>query len=93
MIAPSFFVVSFGIFEMIIGILFLIPGKEKLAMKLFIFHIFTTGLPLLLLGKSVWQKLLVPTLEGQYIIKNIALVSCALNILSLVPKETKQITQ
>lgn len=90
MISPDFFVVSFGIFEVIIGLLFIIPGKETWAKRLFYFHIATTALPLLVLTKSVWQKLLVPTLEGQYIIKNLALVSCVLNILSSVPKDLRE---
>jgi uncharacterized membrane protein YphA (DoxX/SURF4 family) len=80
--SPGVFVVVFGIIEVIIGILFLIPGKEKLASWLFFFHMLTTTLPLFFLGASVWQKIFVPTLEGQYIIKNLALISCALNVLS-----------
>lgn len=88
MISPEFFLVAFGIFEVLIGILFLIPGREKIASRLFYAHIIMTGGPLLFLKQSAWQKfLLVPTLEGQYIIKNLALVSCVLNIVSSVPKE------
>ncbi len=91
MISPSFFVVSFGIFEVLIGILFIIPGREKIASRLFYVHIITTAGPLFFLKNSVWQKfLLVPTLEGQYIIKNLALVSCVLNIVSSVPREFRE---
>ncbi len=89
MIAPAFFVVGFGFLEVLLGILFLIPGKERLATKLFFFHIFTTALPLVFLLGSVWQKFMVPTLEGQYIIKNLALVACVLNILSSVPRDVR----
>lgn len=89
MVSPEFFVVTFGIFEVIIGILFLIPGREKLVMKFFVAHMLMTFLPLLLLYKITWKKFLIPTLEGQYIIKNLALIACALNILSIVPKELK----
>lgn len=88
MVSPEFFVVAFGIFEVLIGGLFLIPGKEKLASRMFYVHIVTTAGPLFFLKGAVWQKfLLVPTLEGQYIIKNLALVACVLNIISSVPKE------
>ncbi|MFZ2523655.1 MAG: hypothetical protein WAW92_04705 [Minisyncoccia bacterium] len=90
LISPDFFVVSFGLFEVIIGILFILPGKEKWAVRLFFAHIITTSLPLFFLANSVWQKLLVPTLEGQYIIKNLALIACALNIMSSVPREFRK---
>ncbi len=76
----SNFVVLFGLFEVIIGILFLIPNKERWATYAFVFHIVTTGLPLLFLGSSVWSDPFVPTLEGQYIIKNLALIACVLTI-------------
>ena len=89
MIAPAFFVVGFGFFEVLLGVLFLIPGKEKIVAKLFFFHMFTTALPLVFLTGSAWQKFMVPTLEGQYIIKNLALVACVLNILSSVPRDVR----
>jgi uncharacterized membrane protein YkgB len=38
------------------------------------------ALPLFLLPQITWQKFLVPTLEGQYIIKNLAIISLALVI-------------
>ncbi len=75
----SSFIVLFGLFEMLIGILFVIPGKEKYALILFFIHIITTVLPIFIMSE-VWVKFLVPTLEGQYIIKNIALIACALTI-------------
>ena len=73
------FIVLFGLFEMIIGILFFIPKFEKFAVTLFGIHMFTTVLPLFMVS-GLWQKMFVPTLEGQYIIKNLALVVCALTI-------------
>jgi uncharacterized membrane protein YkgB len=75
----SSFIVLFGLFEMIIGILFFIPRFEKVATGLFGLHIFTTVLPLFVIGE-IWTKFGVPTIEGQYIIKNLALVVCAMNI-------------
>ncbi len=77
---PGLFVILFGVFEVIIGILFLIPGKEKWAVWAFGLHMITTTLPLFFLGASVWSSAFVPTLEGQYVIKNIALIACALHI-------------
>ncbi len=75
----SSFIVLFGLFEMVIGILFFIPRFEKIATGLFALHIFTTVLPLFVIGE-IWTKFGVPTIEGQYIIKNLALIVCALNI-------------
>ena len=83
--SPSVFVIIFGVFEVIIGILFIIPGKERWALWAFGVHMVTTTLPLFFLQASVWQHIFVPTLEGQYIIKNIALMACATTILASLP--------
>lgn len=85
--SPGLFVIVFGIIEVIIGILFLIPGKEKIALWLFFLHMVTTTLPLFFLKTSVWSGVFVPTLEGQYVIKNIALIACALSIWTVIPKK------
>lgn len=75
---------SFSIFlgsaEMLIGILFLFRKTEKLALYLLIPHMFTTFLPLLMLPAIAWQSALVPTIEGQYIIKNLVIVALAASI-------------
>jgi uncharacterized membrane protein YkgB len=36
--------------------------------------------PLVILPNETWQKTLVPTLEGQYIIKNLVIIALALVI-------------
>ncbi len=86
MSAPVF-VVLFGILEVVIGILFIIPGKEKWAIYIFFAHMITTTLPLFFLKESVWKHIFVPTLEGQYIIKNLALIACALTIWASLPQD------
>ena len=73
---PGFFVV-FGLYEMIIGILFLSRRLERVAMALLIPHMIMTVMPLWILPDIAWQAPLTPTLEGQYIIKNLALVALA----------------
>ncbi len=78
----SQFIVGFGIFEMIIGITFLIPRLERLAMALLIPHMITTVLPLFLLPSITWEAPFLPTMEGQYIIKNLAIIALALGIAS-----------
>ena|SRR3989338_10842575 len=74
------FIIFFGIFEMVIGILFLIPKAEKLAILLFCVHFVMIIMPLLILPQTTWQGFLTPTLEGQYIIKNILLLSVVVSI-------------
>ncbi len=83
------FLILFGIFEVVIGILFIIPGLERPAIVLFFVHMITTTLPLFLLGGEVWTQTLVPTLEGQYIIKNLALMACTFTIWSIIPSHNK----
>lgn len=76
------FIVLFGIFEVIIGILFLFPKLDRLSIPLFVFHMITTGMVLVLLPAAAWSAPFVPTLEGQYVIKNIALIALVINIAS-----------
>jgi uncharacterized membrane protein YkgB len=77
------FVILFGIFEVIIGILFLLPifikkldtkKFTKITKLIFAFHMVTTFMPLVILPYAVFTGPLVPTLEGQYIVKNLALI-------------------
>lgn len=77
------FIILFGIFEIIIGIMFIVPGLERWASVLFFLHIIMTALPLFLLPE-VWTHIFVPTLEGQYIIKNLALIACVITIYSSI---------
>lgn len=81
-IAPDAFLFTFGIIEVLIGILFLIPHFERLATFALVLHLVTTVMPLFLLPQIAWSGFLVPTLEGQYIIKNILLVALAIVIFS-----------
>ncbi len=74
------FIVFFGIFEMTIGIAFLIPHIERFAIALLIPHMITTFLPLIFLQSITWHGFLTPTLEGQYIIKNLIVIALAIGI-------------
>ncbi|MEX2054710.1 MAG: hypothetical protein WD972_00875 [Candidatus Andersenbacteria bacterium] len=76
------FILFLGLFEMIIGVAFLIPGLERLAVVLLIPHMITTTMPLILLPAIAWQAPLVPTLEGQYIIKNLLIIALALGLVA-----------
>lgn len=75
------FIVVFGVFEMIIGILFIIPHLERLGIFLLTIHFIAIFMPLFILPQITWQSFMTPTLEGQYIIKNILLIALALVVL------------
>ncbi len=74
------FMILFGLFEALIGILFLIKGAERLSIALLAIHMVTTFLPLVMLRQETWSGFFVPTLEGQYIIKNLLIISAAVVI-------------
>lgn len=71
------FYTGFALFEMAIGIAFLLKGLERLAIFLVGMHLVVTVLPLFVLPDIAWNGILVPTLEGQYIIKNVLIASLA----------------
>lgn len=79
---PQTFNAAFGVFEMIVGIMALIPKLERVTFLLLAFHLCTTVMPLFLLPEITWQQQFVPTLTGQYIMKNLALVSLGMMLLA-----------
>ncbi len=74
------FIIGFAIYEMLIGVFFLIPGLERLAIALLVPHLVMTALPLILLPSLTWTGLFVPTLEGQYIVKNLLIIALAFGL-------------
>lgn len=76
------FMILFGLFECMIGLLFIIPRLERVVLPLLLLHMVVTGMPLILLPMITWSGFLVPTMEGQYIIKNIALVAAAMGVMA-----------
>jgi uncharacterized membrane protein YphA (DoxX/SURF4 family) len=76
------FLILFGIFECIIAILFLMPRTTRAAVILLAIHMITTIMPLFMVPDATWTQMFVPTLEGQYIIKNILIISAAITILA-----------
>ena len=76
----SSFYLGFGLFECLIGILFIVKGAERIVIPLLFVHMFTTFGPLVMLPEETWQRFLVPTLEGQYIIKNLVIIATGIAI-------------
>lgn len=66
--------------ECIIGILFLVPKATRVVIPLLLAHMAVVCSPLLLVPEYTWQQFGVPTLEGQYIIKNAVVVAVAIGI-------------
>ncbi len=75
-----FFILA--IFEVVIGILFLIPKYTRVVILLLCIHMIIVCSPLLITPELTWDRFLVPSLEGQYIIKNIALLILALGLVA-----------
>jgi uncharacterized membrane protein YkgB len=82
----SFFFL-FGLFECIIGMSWLIPKYTRFSFYTLIFHLLLTIMPLFVLLKDSWTNILTPTLVGQYIIKNLALLAMAFFILDTMDEK------
>lgn len=71
---PNAFLIGFGAFEVVLGICLLMPKFTKWAYPVMWLHMAMTFLPLALLPQLSWSAPLVPTIVGQYILKNFVLV-------------------
>ncbi|MFM2401985.1 MAG: hypothetical protein RI950_1502 [Bacteroidota bacterium] len=71
------FLLILGVGECAIGFLWLFPRLTKIAFWVMIVHMFTTFMPILFLPNETWQSFFTLTLTGQYIIKNVVLLSAA----------------
>jgi uncharacterized membrane protein YkgB len=84
-IGAQYFGVSFkalAIYECLLGILFLVPAATNVAVVLLLIHMGIVSSPLVLVAGVAWVHPLVPTFEGQYIIKDLALIALAIGILA-----------
>jgi uncharacterized membrane protein YkgB len=76
---PQGFLVALGLFEMSVALLLLCgPRCRRVGFLLLGLHMATTFLPLLLLPSITWRGFGVLSLEGQYIVKNVVIVTLAL---------------
>ncbi len=72
--------VSLALLETAIGIGLITGRFIRLTLLLLVGQMFGTVTPLFLFPDVTWSDVLVPTLEGQYILKNIVFVAAALTI-------------
>ena len=83
---PDWFIPVLGWWEVAIGICLIDPGRwlgmgrwmTRAGILLMFLQMPGTFIPLVLLPDVTWQSFGVPTLEGQYIIKNLVLIGAAL---------------
>jgi len=78
---PTQWVGVIGWWEVLIGVTFLFKGTLRVAIALLALQMTGTFLPLVMLPDVAFQAGLypfVPTIEGQYIIKNLLIISAAL---------------
>ena len=81
--SPAQWVSIIGWWEVIIGVTFLFKRTTRIAIGLLFLQMGGTILPLFLLPEIVFQPNgipFLPTLEGQYIIKNLMIISAALAV-------------
>ena len=71
-----------AVLECIVGVLFLFPKLTRIVVPLLLFHMVIVCSPLILVPDYTWQSFLVPTLEGQYIIKNAVVIAVAIGIVA-----------
>jgi uncharacterized membrane protein YkgB len=78
---PITWVIIIGWWEVIIGVLFLFRSTIRIAIPLLAMQMAGTFLPLIILTEVTFQTgtfSWAPTMEGQYIIKNLLIISAAL---------------
>jgi uncharacterized membrane protein YphA (DoxX/SURF4 family) len=74
--------ITLAFIECLIGLMILVPKLTRPAIFIMLLHMILVSSPLLLYPEVVWSSPFVPNLEGQYIIKNIALVALALGLVA-----------
>ena len=80
-LTPEIIIPLLGLWEVAIGVAFLVPRLTRVALLLLIPQMPATFAPLILLPEICFT--IVPfglTLEGQYIVKNLVIIACALII-------------
>ncbi len=72
--------IGLALFECVIGVLCLIPRATRAVLAMLVVHMAMVCAPLLLVRNMTWQTTLVPTMDGQYIIKNVLIIAAAFGL-------------
>lgn len=80
--SPELWLIVIGWWEVAIGVLFLFKSTTRIAIALLFLQMVGTFMPLVFMPDVTFQNSnpLLPTLEGQYIIKNLMIISGAFAI-------------
>ncbi|MBD3276420.1 MAG: hypothetical protein GF372_13980 [Candidatus Marinimicrobia bacterium] len=92
--SPGGWVVVIGWWEVAIGVLFLFRKTLRIAIALLAMQMVGTFLPLIMLPSITFQSGHIPyapTVEGQYIIKNLLIISAALVVGGTVRKGREEV--
>lgn len=82
-----------ALWEVIIGLGLLTGRFPRWIFALFMLQMAGTFTPLILFPQETWTQFpIVPTLEGQYILKNFVLISAALVVVTLSPSIREEIS-
>jgi uncharacterized membrane protein YphA (DoxX/SURF4 family) len=78
--SPDNWLIIIGLWEVVIGVFFFFNKTTRIAITLLFLQMVGTFMPLIVLSEVTFQSnnFLLPTLEGQYIIKNLMIISAAL---------------
>jgi uncharacterized membrane protein YkgB len=89
---PNWFIPVLGWWEVAIGVGLIVRPLNRIAILLLLLQMPGTVLPLFLLPEVCFERVpWAPTLEGQYIIKNLVLISAAIVVGGTVRKRTQTI--
>lgn len=88
---PKIFIPVLATWEVLIGICLLIRPLVRVAIFLLFLQMGGTFLPLVILPEATWLRFpYAPTLEGQYILKNMVIIGAALVIGSTVRQSSTE---
>lgn len=81
LIRPALGVPLLGVLELAIGVAVLFWANARFTIPVLLLHLAGTVTPMLLFPHETFSTFPVPTLVGQYILKNVVLIAAALAIL------------
>ena len=80
---------TLAVLECAIGVLCLIPRFTRVTVAMLLTHMAVVCAPLVLVPELTWQAVLVPTMDGQYIIKNVLVIAAAFGLAANAPARAK----
>ncbi len=93
--SPENWVIVIGWWEVAIGVTFLFPRTTRVAIALLAMQMAGTFMPLVLLPEITFQAGRIPwapTLEGQYIVKNLMIISAAIVLGGTVRRQSRTVS-